>query len=515
MNRPTSTNFDAQAMRGAALCLVVAGLATLAGCSKGAPEPVAPAPGAAAPGPAAAGADPAASASAPAAAASMPPVSVTLVRAAVRDFTLTLDASGTVAALSSVEVKPQVSAQVLAVHVKEGQFVQRGQPLFTLDARVDQANLKKAEAQLLKDEATLADARRQLARSQDLLAKNFISQGAVDTGVANVEGQQALVAADKAAIDAVKAQLSFSRITALGAGRVGAIAVFPGSSVLPSGPAMLTLTQIDPVAVTFSLPQRNLPDALKALASGNGRVTAFLPDSLAVAVAGAGAASAASAPGRPASGPVAAAPLAASPAAAGASRPRAAPGVQAVASAAGRPASAPAGAVAGARQGKLVFIDSAVDASSGTVKVKAQFANADQALWPGAYVTVKMALQTLPDAIVVPLAAIVQGARGTAVFVAGPGNLALIRPVKILASAGTEAVVSGLKPGERIVLDGRQNVRPGSPLVERAAEPGRGGSGARAGAGSPAAGPGAGGPGASGAAPAAAAAPASRGSRAP
>ena len=454
LNRPTSTIFDAQAVRSAALCLVVAGLAALAGCSKGAPEPVAAAPGDAAPGRAAAGSDPAASASAPAAAASMPPVSVTLVRAAVRDFTLTLDASGTVAALSSVEVKPQVSAQVLAVHVKEGQFVQRGQPLFTLDARVDQANLKKAEAQLLKDEATLADARRQLARSQDLLAKNFISQGAVDTGVTNVEGQQAVVAADKAAIDAVKAQLSFSRIAAQGAGRVGAIAVFPGSSVTPSGPAMLTLTQIDPVAVTFSLPQRNLPDALKALASGNGRVTAFVPDSLAVAVAGAGAASA----------PV-------------------------------RPASAPGSAPAGARQGKLVFVDSAVDASSGTVKVKAQFANADQALWPGAYVTVKMALQTLPDAIVVPQAAIVQGARGTAVFAAGPGNLAVIRPVKVLASAGTEAVVSGLKPGERIVLDGRQNVRPGSPLIERAAEPGRGGSGARSGGAS---GAGVGAPGASG-----------------
>ena len=141
-----------------------------------------------------------------------------------------------------------------------------------------------------------------------------------------------------------------------------------------------------------------------------------------------------------------------------------------------------------------------------------QFVQRGQALWPGAYVTVKMALQTLPDAIVVPQAAIVQGARGTVVFTAGPGNLALIRPVKVLASAGTEAVVTGLRPGERIVLDGRQNVRPGRPLIERAAEPGRAGSGAR---GAAASGAGAGSPGASGAAPAAAAAPASGGSRAP
>ena len=361
-------------------------------------------------------------ASAPAS-SSAAPVSVTLVKAAARDFTMGLEASGTVTAQSSVDVKPQVSAQVLAVHVKEGQFVQRGQALFTLDARIDQANLKKSEAQLQKDEAGLADARRQLARSQDLLAKNFISQGAVDTAQANVDGQQAVVAADQAAIDALKAQLTYSRISASGAGRVGPIAVFPGSSVSPGGPALLTITQIDPIAVSFNLPQRNLPDALKALKSGSGVVSATLPDS---AVAGAQ-------------------PL--------------------------------------ARKGQLSFVDSSVDAASGTVKVKALFANQDQALWPGAYVTVSMALQTLPGAIVVPQATIVQGARGTAVFVAGPGNLAALRPVKILASAGTEVVVSGLAAGERIVLDGRQNVRPGTPLIERATEAGRGASGARGGGG--------------------------------
>ena len=347
---------------------------------------------------------------------------MTLVRAAARDFTVALDASGTVTSLSSVDVKSQVSAQVLAVHVKEGQFVQRGQPLFTLDSRIDQANLKKAEAQLQKDEASLADAKRQLARSQDLLRQNFISQGAVDTSLANVDGQQAVVVADRAAIDAVKAQLSYSRISAPGAGRVGPIAVFVGSSVSPTGAAMLNITQIDPVAVAFNLPQRNLPDALKALASGVGEVTALLPDSAAAGPAGA--------------------------------------------------------SPSGLRKGKLSFVDSAVDGTSGTVKVKAVFANADQALWPGAFVTVKMALQNLPDAIVVPQAAIVQGARGTAVFVAGPGNVAAIRPVKVLTAAGTDAVVSGLKAGERVVLDGRQNVRPGTQLVERSAEPGRSAAGA-------------------------------------
>ena len=108
------------------------------------------------------------------------------------------------------------------------------------------------------------------------------------------------------------------------------------------------------------------------------------------------------------------------------------------------------------------------------MKAKALFANQDQMLWPGAYVTVKMALQTLPGAIVVPQAAIIQGARGNTVFVAAADHKAAIRAVEVLASAGTEAVVSGVQAGERVVVDGRQNLRPGATVVE--AEPGKGGS---------------------------------------
>jgi RND family efflux transporter MFP subunit len=352
-----------------------------------------------------------------AAATPAPPVSVTVVPAVARDFTVALEANGTVSALSSVDVKPQVSAQILEVHVREGQFVQSGQLLFTLDARADEARLKQAEAQMLKDQATLIDVRRQLERNRELLARNFISQGAVDTSQANVDAQEAVVAADRAAIAAAKVQLSFSRITAQGAGRVGPITVYPGSYVSPTGATMLTITQIDPISVAFTLPQRNLPDALKALASGRGVVTAVLPD--------------------------------------------------------GR----------GERQGTLNFVDSTVDPESGTVKAKALFANPDHLLWPGAYVTVKMAMQTLPGAIVVPQAAIIQGARGNTVFVAAPDHKAAVRPVEVLASAGTEAVVSGIEAGERVVVDGRQNLRPGATVVE--AEPGKGGTDQAAGRGAP------------------------------
>lgn len=353
------------------------------------------------------------------------PVSVTVARAEKRDVDVQLDATGTVSALVSVDVKPQVSSMVLKVHVREGQFVRAGEPLFTLDARTDEANLGKAQAQLQKDLAALADAQRQLARSKDLLAQNFISQGALDTNQAQVDAQLAVVAADRAAIDAARAALSYSRIVAPSAGRVGQVPVDAGSYVQPSGPALVTVTQLDPIAVAFSLPQRNLPDALASLRSGGASVRAVLPE--------------------------------------------------------GR----------GTLAGKLQFVDNVVDAATGTVRVKAVFDNKEQKLWPGAFVGVRLAVKTLKDAVVVPQSAIVQSPRGSVVFVIGEGNRVAARPVQIVHAEGNDAAVTGLDGGERIVLEGRQNVRPGSTVVERSADASAGRSKPPAGAGSSASGAGA------------------------
>jgi RND family efflux transporter MFP subunit len=357
---------------------------------------------------------------------------VATVRASKRDVTVQIEATGTVSALSTVDVKPQISSVVTGVHVQEGQFVSKGQLLFTLDDRADRANLAKAEAQVLRDQATLADAQRQLARSQDLLEKNFISQGAVDTNQAQADAQRAALASDRAAADAARVAVSYARILAPSAGRVGQIQVFAGSSVSPTGSPMVTITQLDPIAVSFNLPQRNLGDALQALSAPAAKA---LPRPAA-------AADAPMAPGR----------------------------VRAL---------LPEGR--GTREGQLRFVDNIVDAASGTVKVKALFDNRDQALWPGAYVNVQLALGSLPGAVVVPQAAIVQGARGTAVFVAD-GNLAQIRPVTVLQSLGLEAAVSGVHPGDRVIVEGRQNVRPGSVLIERAPEQRAGGGRAASGA---------------------------------
>ena len=364
------------------------------------------------------GAAPAGSAASAGAAASAPPVSIGSVKAQKRDMPVLIEATGTVTALNSVDVRPQIGSIVAKVHIREGQFVKAGDLLFTLDARPDEANVAKAQAQVVRDQAALADAQRQLARSRDLLAQSFVSQGAVDTAQALVDGQAAAVAADRAALEAARVNLGYSRIAAPGAGRVGAIGVYPGSSVQANTTTLVTITQLDPVAVAFSLPQRYLADVLPGLAGGGAAVTALLPE--------------------------------------------------------------------GGRQiaGHLRFVDNAVDAATGTVRVKAVFDNKDQALWPGAFVSVRLTARTLKDATVVPQAALIQGARGRGVYVVDGGNKATLRPVEMVHAAGLDAVVTGVKPGERIVVDGRQNLRPGSTVVERAAAPRGGASGAASGAAS-------------------------------
>lgn len=361
--------------------------------------------------------DVSAAASAPASAASGaggPPVSVSTVRAEKRDYEVRLEATGTVTALNSVDVKPQVSSTITKVHFKEGDFVKAGQVLFTLDARPDETNVAKAQAQLQKDLASLADAQRQLARSKELFAQNFVSQVAVDTNQTLVDAQKAVVESDRVAIKAAQVGLSYNRIVATSSGRAGTVNVFPGTLVQPTtATALVTITQLDPIAVSFNLPQRNLHDALQSLRAGGGNVAAVLPE--------------------------------------------------------GR----------GTLTGKLSFVDNSVDATSGTVKVKAQFDNKDEKLWPGAFVGVKLAVQTIKDAIVVPQSTIVQGALGKVVFVVEAGNKAAARPVEVLYSSGTDAVVTGVRPGDRVVLDGRQNLRTGSNVVERPADGASGPAGAR------------------------------------
>ena len=355
---------------------------------------------------------PAAGASAARAAA---PVAITTVPARQQDFKIVLQAIGAAAPVSSVDVKPQATSVVTRVHVKEGQFVKAGDLLFTLDSRTDEANVDKMRAQMARDEAALADARRQLARSRELLAQNFVSQGAVDANQTTVDAQTAAVAGDRAALNAARVALSYARVTAPGAGRVGAIAIYPGTAVTANQTTLATITQLDPIDVTFSLPQRYLGSLLAALKTGTAPVGAKLPEG------------------------------------------------------------------AGELKGRLSFVDSVVDPATGTVKVKARFDNREARLWPGAFVNVALEAGALKDAVVVPQATIIQSVRGPIVYVASNGRAAM-RPVTVLESRGEAAAVQGVRAGELVVLEGRQNLRPDSPVIERsrpgAAPAARGASGA-------------------------------------
>jgi hypothetical protein len=347
-------------------------------------------------------------ASAPASVASAatppgPPVSVTTAKAESRDMAVSLRTTGTVFPLASVDIKAQTNSLVTKMHIKGGQFVRAGDPLFTLDGRAEEANLAKARAQLAKDQASLADTQRQLKRAQELLAQNFVAKSVVDTAQAAVDAASATLLADEAAIDAARVALSYTQISSPLNGRAGALSVSIGTALQSNVSPIVTITQLDPIAVTFNLPQRNLAQAIAALKDGGAKVTATLADN------------------------------------------------------------------GGSFEGRLYFVDNAVDAASGTVRARAKFDNKAGRLWPGAFVEISQTINTLKDAVLVPQAALIQGARGTIVYVVEDGK-AVMRPVKQVAGQSGEAAITGVTAGESVVVDGKQNVRPGATLVERPKE---------------------------------------------
>jgi len=337
-------------------------------------------------------------------------VSMALVQR--RDVPVTVETTGTVVSLNSVDVRPQVSSTVRSVDIKEGQFVQRGDPLFSFDDRTDRANLEKARAQLLRDRATLADLERQWQRAQDLRAQNFIAQSAADTVLSQLEAQRALMRSNEAAINASQVALSYNVIRSPLSGRAGAITVHPGSLVQPSGDPLVSVSQIDPIGVSFTLPEGQLATLLR------GENTATLQVQL--------------------------------PSADG---------------------SATAAAGDDRLQGQVSFIDNSVDAATGTIRVKGTLPNPKHRLWPGQFVTVRMVMRTLKDATVVPQAALILRGTERSVYVVDASGTAQLKTVQLRYSAGESAVVDGLQPGERVVLEGKQNLRPGTPVRDAAAAP--------------------------------------------
>lgn len=334
------------------------------------------------------------------------PVVVVSAVAQTRDVPVRLTANGTVTALQTVDVRSQITSIVKEVHIREGQSVRPGELLFTLESGTEAANLKKAQAQVEKDQADLATAERNLERQRELFRQKFISQAALDTVQNSVDTLTGQMAIDRAAVEASRVALGYTQIRAPFAGRTGIINVRPGSLVQPgsnassaTSPALVTITQVDPITVAFTLPEKELPGLQQALAAG----------------------------------PVSAV------------------------------AAPPAG---GDFTGKIVFVDNAVDTATGTIRVKAEFANPGSRLWPGMFVNVQVSPRTIEKATVVPTQAVQTGPEGRFVYVVGADGKVQPRTVKLAYVDEGLSVVQGVDPGARVVVEGAQNLRPGSPVAE-------------------------------------------------
>jgi RND family efflux transporter MFP subunit len=202
-----------------------------------------------------------------------PPTTVNVVAVKRQDVGMEVASNGTVTPLRTVDLHPQTTSTIRTVHIKEGQFVKAGQLMFSLDDREDRANVDKAQAQVARDQAALADLERQYKRSQDLVAQKFMAQSAVDTLHSQVEAARALLKADAAAARASHVSASYTEIRAPMAGRVGAINVYPGSLV-QLATSLTTVTQLDPVNVAFTLPESALGSLLQAQKAGRVEVEA-------------------------------------------------------------------------------------------------------------------------------------------------------------------------------------------------------------------------------------------------
>lgn len=329
------------------------------------------------------------------------PVLVVTTLAKQSNLPVKLSATGTVAALRTVEIRPQITSVVSAVHIKEGQNVKQGELLFSLDARADEANVRKAEAQVAKSKSDLANAKRNLDRQRELFNQKFISQAALDQAQNEYEVLRGQVAVDEASGDVSRVSRGYQEIRAPFSGRSGAVNVFPGSLVQPTGTVLVTITQIDPITVSFTLPERELPGLQSGMAQGDVPVQAVIADGKDTTLTG-----------------------------------------------------------------KLSFIDNAVDTASGTIRLKAQFANADNKLWPGMFVNVHLAPRTLADAITLPAQAVQTGPERKFVYVADAEGKVASKPVQLLHIQEGIAAVSGIQPGDRVVVEGAQNLRPGSVVAE-------------------------------------------------
>jgi multidrug efflux system membrane fusion protein len=369
-----------------------------------------------------------------------PGVPVTTATVTSETLPLQISAIGNVEAYATVSVRSQANGQITKVHFTQGQYVKKGDPLFSIDPRPSQAELagslanqsralgqqRQAEANLAKDLAQAKTAEVQAQRYEKLYRQGVVSKEQADQMRTNADALAAVVKADQAAIaterdsvnaakaaaDASRVQLSYTSISSPIDGRTGSLMVNQGNLVKANDTnPLVVINQVSPIYVTFAVPEAQLLDIKRYMSQGELQVAASIPNDT------------------------------------------------------GAP-----------EQGALTFVDNAVDPATGTVKLKATFANAGQSLWPGQFVNVVMTLATQPGAIVVPSQALQTGQQGRYVFVVNPDQTVELRNVTVQRTAGEKTIIaSGLSPGEIVVTDGQLRLRPGTRIkvTDGDAQPGK------------------------------------------